>query len=324
MRVKKSILGFTLIELLLSIGLLGFISVFVTSLIKKSIKRSERLNSQSEQIDQIRSAFDLMGKDVNLSLNAKDINTYLYNEAEKSIAKKYEELKKVIQDHNKKKPTETKTLPPKPKSRQYNQKTLSYFEGTSTKLNLTTLNSLHFQKSKSLSDQVEVGYFVDDCKLFTRSGKRRSSQCLWRRQSGYIDDKFDEGGTATILLTDISEAEFKYLHFNSDESEPSWETNWSSSESPKPETKDKFPLAVRLKLKIVDPKNDKNSQTHIASFRLNYPNNWTPPTKTQTTPTLPDTTAPTLPGATTQPVTDTDRTTVPTLPTAPTLPPGVL
>lgn len=128
------------------------------------------------------------------------------------------------------------------------------FKGTETSVNFSTLSNVHYVPGNLDTDQVAVGYFLE---------KKGDLQSLMRRQTSYLSEKIDEGGTAYPLVENVKEITFEYFDFKKDE----WVTEWDNTTV---SVFGRLPQAVRVKLVVIDSGRERVFST---IFKINLYNN---------------------------------------------------
>lgn len=149
-------------------------------------------------------------------------------------------------------------LPPPPER-------LTNMIGKDTSIHFTSLNHYRTTANAQESNQVEVGYYIENCKS-RATGKE--SRCLWRRSSTIIDNDVTRGGDATPLVENISEFKLEYLGEAVTDKE--WKREWVTDRNGSMNTLNMFPAMVKIFLAYEDKDNkefNKFQQTIIASIR---------------------------------------------------------
>ncbi len=288
--------GLTLLELLIAITLMSVLSITTTQMIRKSTVQTKKITSGIDNINQLRAAMNIVKKDVAKAINYRDLNLFLYNEAQKERAKRYDErIKKWVDDYNKKekpnpkvtsetlndtqKESMLKDLGPRPKAEAaIKEKIYTQFVADSEKVYFTSTSGVRFRSADKISDLVEVGYFLRTCK--SRKRKNYESKCLWRSVSYNLDEDVTKGGAESVLLENIEKAEFKYLSFQAEDiakETADWVESWDSRTAGDKRTGGQFPAAISLflEIKIPSKKNPKKFKTERLTgvFQTDFVNN---------------------------------------------------
>ena len=260
-------------------------------MLRNSTTQTKKLTKGLDYTNRLRSAFNVIRNDVSHGLNYRDLNLFLYNQAQKERAEQYEKDKAdYIAKFNKDNPQTPiadgnlspeqqttmdqkigKKPPPfKPKE----EVVVTHFVGEKDKLYFTSSSGLRFRSADKVSNLIEVGYFFRTCK--SRTDSKSESKCLWRSVSYNLDEDVTKGGKESVLLEHIEEFEFQYLSFR-DSEKPDWIKSWDSRESGDVRTGDSFPAAVSLSVKTKVPldKGDKKFREEKFSgvFDIYFANN---------------------------------------------------
>lgn len=132
------------------------------------------------------------------------------------------------------------------------------FDGRKAELIFTTLSHRVFFADRRECEQAEISYF-----LHQQAGHRYPS--LMKRESGIIDEDPYQGGTVVKLLDNVSFLKFDYW----DNEYQKWIEDWTSDQGNKI---DKFPLAVRMNMKVENPGGGEPVEIRTA-FKVAFPNN---------------------------------------------------
>lgn len=251
--------GFTLIELMIAMAIMGGLvalvgqSIFTAVKSKKSMAGS--LDSMSTMFDTLR----IIKQDVEKAFHHHD---FIYQIEKKSIQNYNEEIKGGSSQQAQSQDLQTLSLPPAPPQ-------LTAFIGEESEMNFTTLTNVRTQYNIQESDQMEVGYAVDACTL--RTNRNKTSRCLFRRTTPYIDDDVTEGGRRMALAEHVTEFSLAY---KSNDEDDEWENEWRSDGKGRAQHKDKFPHLVRVTIEIHDK--DKKGARRIRDqiiIPVHFPNN---------------------------------------------------
>ncbi len=131
------------------------------------------------------------------------------------------------------------------------------FDGRKNELVLTTLSHRVFYKGLRECEQTEISYFLQ-----RRQGKQTSS--LMKRESQNIDADLYQGGSVYTILDSIESLEFQYW----DDKAGRWIDDWNSDGG---EYRDRFPLAVKLKMVVIGRQNKPIEVK--TEFKVAFPNN---------------------------------------------------
>lgn len=268
--------GFTLLEVVIAIAILSFISLFTARMIQQGIKARAKIQDQIDRTGALSTALQLMSRDIERAFHYHDFNVELYNAAQAARKKKAQPPTPPNPPNPPNPPTPPPPDPNDPnnpdaaddKFKLKEVKTYTRFMGEKEKLNFTSLNNSRSIKNMQQSDQAEIGYFLETCS--GRVKKDKTSECLWRRMSPYIDSEITEGGNKTVILENVKSLQFRYLGPGHEEE---WVESWKT-EGAEEVMKDNFPYAVEITLTILDQRFSPAKEipmTVVAA--LKFPNN---------------------------------------------------
>ena len=262
--------GLTLIELMVSVVIMTGISLLIAQAVQSGVRSKKKIENMIERETLYADVIKIIEGDINRAFHYRDFQF---------------ELQKAAKEARDKKPKST-TQPnpndPNPPAQQpVNRANLSpedqpptkltQFEGKKESLHFTSLTNYRVRRDSQESQQAEVGYFTRNCRR--NKEDRDGSTCLVRRLSPYIDDDVTKGGKETVLLHNVESLSFRYFG----EDREDWEDQWSTKELARPHTRDRFPYAVEVTLKIInnkagtDEKKPSIVRTLVAIIR--FPNN---------------------------------------------------
>lgn len=265
--------GFTLIEVMISVVILATLSIMTAMSIRSAVTGKKKLQTKIDIQERIRSAEQVIEKDINLAFHYNDINYDIMKQIQKEQTANPNGAPPPLDAEGNPLPTPPPLSGAVPKKNVLNEYLAKYkeaadktqFWGEEDKLNFSSLSNIRRYKDSPENDQCEVGYYLAECRNRLVANKR--SQCLWRRSSSFIDDKIDEGGNAVVILENVKSIHFSYY----DPEKKEWIKTWfSDGERVSEDTRNKFPPLVQLALELdIDGKEYKD--TIIAEIRL--PNN---------------------------------------------------
>ena len=264
--------GFTLLEVIISIALMTFLAIFTAQSIQKAVQSRKKIQTQIDRDMELREAVNLVVRDIQLAFNYRDINIELFNKALEAKNRKPSTTPAITPGQTPT-PTPSPTPDPDPGSGSTLEKKedviVTHFMGEEDILNFSSLSRIRTQRDEPLSDQAEIGYYVDSCK--SRKNRGSSSKCLWRRVSPYIDDDIKEGGEASVVIEGVKSLQFRYIGPGAEEE---WIRNWSSDGSGQEFMKGNFPYAVEISLEVEDTRFDPPKTVGLTSVaQLRFPNN---------------------------------------------------
>lgn len=147
-------------------------------------------------------------------------------------------------------------------------RTKTGFHGEHDSLHFTAFGYVPRVEDEKKSDQRQLAYYLD-------SDPKSQTQSLFRREQPNIDDKFEEGGRALVLLPNVRQLELSYWDDSSRADQPTgsaatatvgtgeWKDKWDNTA---PETNGNLPLRVRIKMVVV--MEDGQEQTFVTQTKL--------------------------------------------------------
>jgi len=131
------------------------------------------------------------------------------------------------------------------------------FDGRKNELVFTSLSHRVYYAGLRECDQTEISYFLQ---------KRPNAKLptLMKRESEMIDADLYKSGTIYGLIDNVESLEFQYW----DEKSGKWQDDWNSDSG---EFRDRFPLAVKMKLTVAGSSAKKLTLT--SEFKISFPNN---------------------------------------------------
>jgi prepilin-type N-terminal cleavage/methylation domain-containing protein len=262
-KILKSRSGFSLLEILIVTALMGAIALIASRAIKNGLTTKKKLDARLKVESMVFDALRLMSTDVERAFHYQHA---LYEIDRASLASQ---------------PNPNDPPPPggNPSDLNPNQQALqappirlTNMVGKEESLHFTTLNHYRTTANSPESNQIEVGYYLENCKSRVT---REESKCLWRRSSTIIDNDVTRGGDATPLVENVTEFKLEYLSENINLKE--WKRDWVTDQNGSIDTQNLFPVMVKVTLAIENKKEkvlNKFKQTVIATVRS--PNNMDP------------------------------------------------
>ena len=278
--VVNSQKGFTLLEIIIAVTILAFLSIYTAESIQRATSSKRKIQGRIDSESEVRDALKIMGRDIRLAFNYRDINTKLHNDAQAARQKRDNKKKNPTTANGQTNPGTTGTTTTNanantttqqaPKTYELKKETIvTQFQGSAQALHFTSLSNIRRLKDAQTSDQAEIGYFLKSCRA--RLKKSDSSECLWRRVSQVIDEDVEKGGTETVLLENVESFKLRYI---GPEREKEWVDLWKTGEGSDDLTKGVFPYAVEVSLKVKNKNKEKSrtvAMTMVAPLR--FPNN---------------------------------------------------
>lgn len=272
--MNKTPAGFTLLEMLIVLMLLAGITIMTGQAINKAVRTKGKIQAEIEQTSVMRDVLRIMERDINMSFHYRNVH--------------YEMLKKIKDESSGQATTPNPNIqnpllpppppPPNPPPTSTNPlvelkeppKNYTQFLGESDSLYFTSLSHVRTLHDSQESDQCEIGYFLKNCRTRGPEKESKTSSCLWRKESVFIDDDLQKGGIEIPLLENIEK--FELLYFG--EEKEGWQKTWRTDEKGSEDIRNRFPQAVQIKLTVKDKDaNSKKKYSMVMVAALRFPNN---------------------------------------------------
>lgn len=133
----------------------------------------------------------------------------------------------------------------------------SLFDGRKNEIVFTALSHRNYYQGRRECEQTEISYFLQQ-----RRGVK--GQSLMKRESDKLDGDLYKGGSVYTVMDGISNLEFTYW----DDKTAKWQDAWNSDQGT---YRDKFPMAIRMKVGVINPKNKELKFESV--FKVAFPNN---------------------------------------------------
>ena len=245
-------------------------------------------------LNRLRATLSVMRNDFLNGFNYRDLNIYLYNQAQKERVAGYnnrmkEWIAKKNKDENRNPPlteanltpqdkTEmTKALGPKPEPKPPRvERVVTNFIGDQQKVYFTTSSGFRLRKDNRVSELMEVGYYIKTCRSRRQVGQ--NYDCLWRSISYNLDGDVTQDNEGTVLIENVKDIQFSYLGASQTEGELNWSESWDSTQTGDQRYGEMFPEGVKVKLTVdfVKSKKDdskKKTRSITGYFPIAFTNN---------------------------------------------------
>jgi len=262
--------------------ILATLTVLSARAIQQAIFTKAKVQTQVDEMGQVRDALKIIERDVNLAFHYRDIEEEFRAAVSKTVSTTptpaggapggFGAPPPNFGGFGAPGPGLNQAPDPADQRRKANRADPeTHFEGTSEEMDFVTMNAGRIADNDARADFLKVGYKVTGCKRL--SGKQESTKCLMRKSSpwveGKVKDESDEGGI--VLLENVSE--FKLRYFGKGKQD--WNDTWSSKENPDATTRGAYPSAVEISLTVENgaeaTKKRKISMQIVAMVR--HPNN---------------------------------------------------
>ena len=266
MKPTKRISGFTLLELLIALTLMSVIGITATQMLRSTTTKTKKLTRGMNDLNRLRSLLSVMRNDFLKAFNYRDLNIFLYNQAQAERVANYDNrVKKWIAKQNKDKKIQPpinesrmtpqqktqmeKALGTKPKPQPpRTERIVTQFIGDKEKVYFTTSSGFRFRKENKISELMEVGYYVKTCKSLRQRNKEYD--CLWRSLSYNLDGDVSKDQEGTVLIENVKKFEIEYLGFSQAQEDIEWLENWDSTQTNDQRFGEMFPQGVRVKITV--------------------------------------------------------------------------
>lgn len=128
------------------------------------------------------------------------------------------------------------------------------FLGERDKLTFTAFGYVPRMADEKKGDARQLAYYLD-------TDPKSQTQSLFRREQANLDDNFEDGGRALVLLSDVRELSFEYWDTGKEE----WLDKWDS-QGGDPNQNSKLPARVRIKVTAI--MHDGEQQTFVTQTKL--------------------------------------------------------
>ncbi len=250
--------GFTMIELMITISILATLTILTAQSISQAIKAKIKLQDQIDDVSRMRDAVRLIERDINLA--------YHYRDLEKEMADLLQKKNGAGNNNNNNNNsgfvpnTSANPSTPEPGREVPRRDPETFLVGAEDSLNFATMNNARAVRNTRQADFVEVGYSVKDCKNLRED---KSSKCLWRRSSPYVDLDVTKGGDEVVLLENVTEFKLRYMG----KGKQDWVSAWRTDAQGDGSSKGKFPLAVEVSLTVEKKDKGRSKKIFYASRR---------------------------------------------------------
>jgi prepilin-type N-terminal cleavage/methylation domain-containing protein len=274
--------GFTLIEVMVALAILAALSLLTTQALRSGVKNKARASADISREAKVADAVRIMKADIASAFHYRDIHVAMLNSL------------------NEKTPGPGPTPTPDPRTGQFppqqtgglasgtprpTPKIVTAFVGDKESMYFTALTNVRVMKDSPASDQAKVGYFVKSCKT-SLAQNSQPTKCLFRATSPYLDEDVTKIENEQVLLENVDEFELSYFGPEKEEAQETWKTGGLGDTA----TKDNFPYAVNIKLKMWDHSDKRERPVSIEVLApIQFPNN--PPKGTPQGPGVPNATA---------------------------------
>lgn len=277
MRLKTSS-GFTLIEVLIAVAIMSTLGLLAAQTIKQAISQKRIIQEMVNDTSRLRDGVKIFEKDVQLAYHHRDWEKEIKDVAKKNkktttppaagaaagAPEQQPQLNQIFdangniistqeQDANVEAPRKDPT---------------TQFVGKEHEINFVTMNTGRIMKDMPQADFVEVGYSLKDCTTFS---EKKSTKCLYRRISPWVDEDVTKGGEEYMLIENVTEFNLRYLGRGKQD----WNKDWRTDGSGDGATKGNFPWLVEISITYQKDPSKETSKKHSMQLviPIHFPNN---------------------------------------------------
>lgn len=275
---SASLSGMTLLEVLIALAIFSTITVFTAQSLRQAIVNKTKIQSQLDEMSQVRDALNIIRRDLEMAFNYPDIEKEYLEAARKQA----ETL--IRKNYGASSPASPQGAPPAAAPGVPNQAMLqdlqklqerfrvnqearvspqTHFKGDEEKVTFVTTHSLNPSDNSGggnfhVGHMVKVTYQVSDCPL------RSERRCLIRHSTYETDGNIENIGPGVALLENLAEFSLRYLGIKQQD----WVSTWDSIQGSEAQ-KNRFPEAIEVNLKVES--GEGQTKKSIAMQSVTYP-----------------------------------------------------
>ena len=228
--------GMTLIEVIIAMALFSMVAVFTVSSTSVGMRLKKKIQGSSDYYHNARTAIRQLDRDISLAYHA-------YQDTRQG-----ELNRKQILSTN---PYEVYTID-------------SFFKGEKEKLFFSSSSHQRLYKNTNETDTCEVVYYLEP------DDKNPGLFNLYKRQSTFIDEDIEQGGSLYLIANGVESMTFRYLRTEAKDGEEYWVDKWDSTTG---DFVSKFPLAVEVTLVFVPLQQPEKKLKVVQKIKILNPNN---------------------------------------------------
>lgn len=292
--------GFTLIEVLIAVAIMSTLGLLAAQTIKQAISQKRIIQEMVNDTSRLRDGVKIFEKDVQLAYHHRDWEKEIKDLAKKNkkaavpaagaaagapgqqpppVNTIFDSNGNIISSQEQDAAVEAPRKDP-----------TTQFVGKENEINFVTMNTGRILKDMPQADFVEVGYSVKECTTFA---EKKTTKCLFRRISPWVDEDVTKGGEEYMLIENITEFGLRYLGRGKQD----WNKDWRTDGGGDGATKGNFPWLVEISITYQKDPDKETSKKHSMQLviPIHFPNNkdesgssdTTTPSTTTGTPTTP-------------------------------------
>lgn len=228
----------TLLEVMIALALFSFLAVWTVSSTSLGLKLKQKVQGSSDYYHNARTVVRQLDRDISLAYHA-------YQDT-----KQGEMIRKQMLSTNS---NEVYTIG-------------SFFKGEKDKLLFSSSSHQRLYKNTNEEDTCEITYYLE------ADDKNQGLFNLYKRQSTFIDEDIEHGGSLYLIANGIESMTFRYLRTEAKDGDEYWVDKWDSTAG---DFVSMFPLAVEVTLVFVPIQQSEKKLKVVQKIRILNPNNIT-------------------------------------------------
>lgn len=281
--MKPNAKGFTLLEVMIVLVIMSTLTILSSQSIQQAVKNKIKLQTQIDDMSEVRDALKVMERDINLAFHYADLETELIEQIKKKRIANSKNTGITQPGGITTSSTTTTTVPgtippavynPNDPNDPLNKKAIdridpaTHFIGQEDRVYFPTMNTSRLSEGAKQADFIKVGYVLQSCK---RPGQENASKsCLIRKTGQIVDGDITKQDEGAILLTDVTEFKLRYIG----KGKQDWANDWDT-EKGDGNAKGKFPEAVEISLSVEKGETEKKKKISMQIVApIRFPNNY--------------------------------------------------
>jgi general secretion pathway protein J len=228
----------TLIEVIIALALFSMVAVFTVSSTTVGLKLKKKIQGSGDYYHNARTAIRQLDRDIGLAYHS-------YQDTKQGELNKQQQIATHVYDN---------VWPP----------LSSFFKGEKDKLLFSSSSHQRLYKNTNEEDISEVSYYLE------ADDKNPGLFNLFKRQTTFIDEDIEHGGSTYLIANGIESMTFRYLRAEAKDGDEYWVDKWDSTAG---DYVSKFPLAVEVTLVFVPIQQPEKKLTVVQKIKILNPNN---------------------------------------------------
>lgn len=274
MKVNSS-KGFTLIEVMISVVIMAVLSLLTYQAIRTASQNRGKVQELLRNEAKLGDALRVLEHDVSRAFHYRNIHFEVLSASRKELQRANQQPGGNNQgsDGQQNQVTPSEALSASLQAPLRPPPNYSGFVGDEASLYLTTLSNYRTLSDVPQSDQLTVGYWLDECPR--REGSNPVGKCLLRSQKYFLERDIEKVGDVDVVVENVQMLKFRYFGLGQDD----WVDRWSSIETGEDFSRNKFPLAVEISLSLYTADEPAPGQTAPPTLQrtiivpIRFPNN---------------------------------------------------